>query len=129
MSSQLDHVTVPSRDKEVAARQLAAVLDVPWGTSKAGPFCTVYVNDGLTVDFDETREPFPILHYCFRLPPAEFDAALQRLRDADIPFRSSAHGPDDCRIDTQHGGKIVYWTSPDGHYFELLTVSYARRPS
>jgi hypothetical protein len=129
MSCQLDHVTVPSRDKTAAARQLASILDVPWADSKAGPFCAVYVNDGLTIEFDETREPYPILHYCFRLSPTAFDAALQRLRESNIPYRSSAHGPDDLGIDTQHGGKIVYWTSPDGHYFELLTVSYARRPT
>ena len=25
-------------------------------------------------------------------------------------------------------GCIVYWNQPDGHVWELLTVSYARRP-
>jgi hypothetical protein len=32
------------------------------------------------------------------------------------------------QIDTQHGGSIVYWNEPDGHQWELLTVSYARQP-
>ncbi len=31
------------------------------------------------------------------------------------------------RIDTQHGGSIVYWNEPDGHQWEMLTVSYARQ--
>ncbi len=31
------------------------------------------------------------------------------------------------RINTQHGGSIVYWSEPDGHVWEMLTVSYARR--
>jgi len=31
------------------------------------------------------------------------------------------------RIDTQHGGSIVYWNEPDGHQWEILTVSYARQ--
>jgi hypothetical protein len=26
-----------------------------------------------------------------------------------------------------HGGRIVYWNEPDGHQWEMLTVSYARR--
>ncbi|RYF57560.1 MAG: VOC family protein, partial [Comamonadaceae bacterium] len=29
--------------------------------------------------------------------------------------------------DTAHGGRIVYWNEPDGHQWEMLTVSYARR--
>jgi hypothetical protein len=37
------------------------------------------------------------------------------------------HGPVDSRINTQHGGAIVYWNEPDGHQWEMLTVSYARR--
>jgi hypothetical protein len=31
------------------------------------------------------------------------------------------------RVNTSHGGRIVYWSRPDGHVWEALTVSYARR--
>jgi hypothetical protein len=31
------------------------------------------------------------------------------------------------QINTQHGGSIVYWNEPDGHVWEILTVSYARQ--
>jgi catechol 2,3-dioxygenase-like lactoylglutathione lyase family enzyme len=86
----------------------------------------VYVNDGLTLDFDETSEPFPTQHYCFRVEPAEFDAILGRIRAAGLPYRSSPHGPVDFAVDTAHGGRIVYWSEPDGHVWEILTVSYAR---
>jgi len=34
----------------------------------------------------------------------------------------------DMRINTEHGGRIVYWSEPDGHVWEALTVSYARQP-
>jgi hypothetical protein len=37
------------------------------------------------------------------------------------------HGPVDFQIDTELGGRIVYWNEPDGHQWEMLTVSYARR--
>jgi len=36
------------------------------------------------------------------------------------------HGPWDMKIDTQFGGSGIYWNEPDGHYWEMLTVSYAR---
>lgn len=126
--AHLDHFTVPCRDKTAAATLLADVLGVPWSVATAGPFCAVYINDGLTLDFDETPEPFPILHFCFRVSRDEFDAILGRIRAAGIPYRSAVGGPVDMQIDTQHGGNIVYWNEPDGHQWELLTVSYARQP-
>ena len=51
-----------------------------------------------------------------------------RIRAAAIPYRSNVHGPVDHQINTQHGGNIVYWDEPDGHQWEMLTVSYARQP-
>jgi hypothetical protein len=32
------------------------------------------------------------------------------------------------QINTSHGGQSVYWSEPDGHAWEILTVSYARQP-
>lgn len=129
MTIQLDHFMVPSRNRAAAAKRLAELFGVPWAEAGAvGPFSPVYINDGLTLDFDETTEPFPIHHYCFRVEAAEFEAILGRIRAAGIAFRSTPHGPVDGKINTQHGGSIVYWNEPDGHMWELLTVSYARQP-
>ena len=33
----------------------------------------------------------------------------------------------DMAVNTQYGGRLVYWNEPDGHVWEILTVSYARR--
>jgi hypothetical protein len=128
MTVHLDHLMVPSRDKAAAARLLAELLGVPWSETGVGPFAPVYVNDGLTLDFDEWTGPIPLIHYCFRVDEAGFDAILGRIEAAGIAYRSSVHGPVDSRIDTQHGGRIVYWNEPDGHQWEMLTASYARRP-
>jgi len=128
MTVQLDHLMIPARDKLAAAQLLAGLLDVPWSPSAAGPFVSVYLNDGLTLDFDQWEAPLPMIHYCFRVSPAEFDAILARLQAAGIAYRSRVHAPTDYRVDTAHGGCIVYWNEPDGHQWELLTVSYARQP-
>ncbi len=127
MNIHLDHLMVPSRNKAAAAKLLATLLGVTWGKANVGPFAAVYVNEGLTLDFDETDEPFPLSHYCFRVGQEEFDAILARIKTAGIKYRSTPHGPVDMRINTQHGGSIVYWGEPDGHVWEMLTVSYARR--
>jgi catechol 2,3-dioxygenase-like lactoylglutathione lyase family enzyme len=128
MTVHLDHVMVPCRDKMASAKLLAHLLGVPWAASGIGPFSPVFVNDGLTLDFDETDRPFPLSHFAFRVNDDEFDAILGRIRDAGIAYRSSVHGPVDYGIDSAHGGRIVYWNEPDGHAWEILTVSYARQP-
>jgi hypothetical protein len=128
MSVQLDHAIVPSRDRRAAAELLATLLGVPWAESGVGPFCPVYVNEGLTLDFDQSEGTFPVQHYCFRVSEAEFDGILTRLRTCGIEYRSTPHGPVDRLVNTQHGGRIVYWNEPDGHVWEALTVSYARQP-
>ena len=42
--------------------------------------------------------------------------------------RSSVRGPVDGAINTDYGGRMFYWNDPEGHQWELLTVSYARQP-
>jgi hypothetical protein len=129
MPVELDHAIVPSRHPVESARLLGELLGVPASASGIGPFSPVYVNDGLTLDFIATDETFPVYHFCFRVDEARFDAILSRLRARSIAFRSSVRGPVDHRINTDYGGRMVYWNEPDGHQWEMLTVSYARAPA
>jgi catechol 2,3-dioxygenase-like lactoylglutathione lyase family enzyme len=128
MGIQLDHTIVPARDRKSAAELLATLLGVPWAEAGVGPFCPVYVNDSLTLDFDQSDGPFPIQHYAFRVSDEEFDSIVARLKENGIDYRSTPHGPVDMQVNTQHGARIVYWSKPDGHIWEALTVSYARQP-
>jgi hypothetical protein len=127
MPIELDHTLVPSHHKLASARLLAELLGVPWAESAAGPFSPVFVNEGLTLDFVETADPFPVCHFCFRVGQPEFDAILARIQAAGIAYRSSVRGPADQQVNTDYGGNMVYWNEPDGHQWEMLTVSYARQ--
>lgn len=129
MTVELDHLLVPAKDKKASAKLLADLLGVPWSETGVGPFCPVFVNGGLTLDFDEWSEPIPHIHFCFRVTDPAFDAILARIRESGIAYRSKVHGSVDMRVDTEHGGRIVYWNEPDGHQWEMLTQSYARRPA
>jgi catechol 2,3-dioxygenase-like lactoylglutathione lyase family enzyme len=129
MPIELDHTIVPSHQKLASARLLAGLLGVPWAETGPGPFAPVYVSQGLTLDFIETSEPFPVYHFCFRVSQGEFDAILARIQAAGIKYRSAVRGPEDMRINTDYGGSMVYWNEPDGHQWEMLTVSYARQPA
>lgn len=128
MAACLDHLIVPSKDRVAGARLLAQLLGVPWAEQGAvGPFSPVYVNEGLTLDFDQWDDPIPRLHYCFRVGQDEFDEILARLKAAGIPYRSLPHGREDSTVNPAFGGNLVYWSQPDGHVWELLTVSYERQ--
>jgi hypothetical protein len=124
---QLDHTIVPSHSAAESARRLAELLDVPWAPTSLGPFSPVFVNDGLTLDFIQADEDFPVYHFCFRVSEAEFDAILARIQSAAIPYRSDVRGAGEGRVNTDYGGRMVYWNEPDGHQWEMLTVSYARQ--
>jgi hypothetical protein len=127
VSVQLDHATVPSKNREAAAELLSRLLAVPWSPSGVGPFAHLYVNDGLTLAFDQADGSFPVQHYCFRLTDAEFDGILARLGSMGLAYRSTPHGLTDMQVNTDHGGRIVFWDEPDGHVWEALTESYARQ--
>jgi hypothetical protein len=128
MAIHLDHLIVPSRNRIASARLIAGLLGVPWSEEcSVGPFSPVYVNDGLTLDFAEAPEPFTACHFAFRVDPAEFNEILGRIKAAGIGYRSTPLGPVDMDINTKYGGKAVYWSEPDGHAWEILTVSYARQ--
>lgn len=129
MTIQLDHFIVPSHNKIASAKLLAELLGVPWAESGPGPFAPVYINEGLTLDYIETDEDFPVHHYCFRVGQEEFDAILGRIMAARIKYRSTVHGPVDMQINTQLGGRNIYWNEPDGHQWEMLAASYARPTS
>jgi catechol 2,3-dioxygenase-like lactoylglutathione lyase family enzyme len=127
MAILLDHLIVPSRNPVASAQSLADILDVPWEAER-GHFTPVYVNDSLTLDFAE-RDQFASHHYCFHVSDEEFDGIFARLRAAGIAYRSTPRGDDDMQLNTRMGGRNFYWTDGDGHIWEVLTVSYARRES
>ncbi len=125
MAILLDHVIVPSHQPISSAERLAGLLGVPW-EEQVGHFTPVYINDTLTLDFDES-ERFERHHYCFHVGEAEFDGIFERVRGAGIKHRSTPRGDDDLQINTRMGGRNFYWNDEDGHLWEVLTVSYARR--
>lgn len=101
MGIELDHATVPARDRRASAELLGCLLGVAWAEARVGPFCAVYVNDGLTLDFDQADGPFPVQHYCFRVSEVEFAGIVERLKAKGVPFRSTPHGPVDMQVNTR----------------------------
>jgi hypothetical protein len=80
MTIHLDHFIVSARNKTASGMLLAKLLGVRCGEAQAGPFFAVYINEGLTLDFFETDDAFPIEHYCFRVGDDEFNSILDRIK-------------------------------------------------
>jgi len=92
MTITLNHTIVPARDKEAAARSFAQLFGLNFEGS-SGRFAPVRVNETLTLDFDDQVGAFEIHHYAFHVSDAEFDAILQRVQAAGLPFGSTPLEP------------------------------------
>ncbi len=46
-----------------------------------------------------------------------------------VPWSATGAGPFSPVYVNDYGGSMVYWNEPDGHQWEILTVSYARQPA
>jgi catechol 2,3-dioxygenase-like lactoylglutathione lyase family enzyme len=88
MTITLNHTIVRARDKEAAARFFAAIFGLRFEGS-AGHFAPVRINDTLTLDFADAKGTMTGQHYAFHVSDAEFDAILQRVKDAELAFGSA----------------------------------------
>lgn len=120
MAITLNHTIVPARDKIAAAKFFADLFGLECG--EAGFFAPVQVNGDLHLLFD-TDTGFKPQHYAFHVSDAEFDAIFARITAAGLAYGSEPGAPDNGRLNHWGGGRGVYFRSPDGHLYELMTVA------
>ncbi|GAA2967801.1 VOC family protein [Actinokineospora diospyrosa] len=128
MAIQFNHTIVPARDKRAAAHFLADMLGLP-APVPFGPFYAVTLANGVSLDYAEPGTDFAPTHLAFLVSEAEFDEIYAR-----ITTRGIAHWADPAQnrpdeINTNDGGRGVYFVDPDGHYLEALTVPYGGWPA
>ena len=121
MSVTLNHTIVYCRDKGASSRFLADVLGLQPPTA-FGPFAVVEISNAVSLDFLEGE--VHAQHYAFLVSEPEFDAIFQRLVDRGLPYWADPAQRRANEINTNDGGRGVYWLDPDGHVLEILTVPY-----
>jgi catechol 2,3-dioxygenase-like lactoylglutathione lyase family enzyme len=123
MAVQLNHTIVPARDPQASALFLAEILgrDAP---GRFGPFWTVALDNGVTLDFLHAEAAVPIGHYAFLVSEAEFDTIFGRIRDRALPYWADPMHSRAFEINRNDGGRGVYWNDPDGHSLEIITRPY-----
>jgi len=123
MSVRFDHMLVAATDKLHSARFFAELfgLEEP---QEAGFFMAVELADGVVVNFAEPGGDFPGQHYAFLVDDDTFDGIMERLRARGIQYWADPRGQQLNQINTNHGGRGVYFDDPDGHHLEALTRRY-----
>jgi catechol 2,3-dioxygenase-like lactoylglutathione lyase family enzyme len=119
MTIVLNHTIVPAHDKAESARFFARIFGLK--TERVGYFAPVRINDQTTLLFNDS-DSFDSRHYAFHVSDAEFDAIFDRIKEARLKYGSSPESPDDGTLNHWGGGRGVYFTDPDGHLLELMTV-------
>jgi catechol 2,3-dioxygenase-like lactoylglutathione lyase family enzyme len=125
MPVELNHTIVYCRDKDASARFLAEMLGVG-APSTFGPFRVVEVSNSVSLDFLEGE--VHAQHYAFLVGEAEFDEIHRRLLDRSLPYWADPGQRILNQINTNDGGRGLYWEDPDGHILEILTVPYGGWP-
>jgi extradiol dioxygenase family protein len=123
MSIALNHTIVLAHDKHASAQFLVDVLGLPQPTTY-GPFVVVQVDNEVSLDFaDDHGAPHP-QHYAFLVGEDEFDAIHARIVERGITYWADPFHRQEGVINTNDGGRGLYWDDPNGHNLEILTVPY-----
>ncbi|MEU4392655.1 VOC family protein [Kribbella sp. NPDC023855] len=119
---QLNHTIVHSRDKVESARFLAEILGVADPTPY-GPFLVVQVGE-VSLDFADEGGPITPQHYAFLVDEPEFDVIFGRIQDRALNYWADPFRRRPGEINTNDGGRGVYWQDPNGHILEIITRPY-----
>lgn len=123
MAIEIDHITIPARDKVATMNWMADLLGVAAGPV-VEPFAIVEL-DGCTLDYVDS-EDIQMQHVALRLDDESFDATYQRLADAGIEVFGHPQNPDDPAKGQIYyqpgGGRGFYFKDPDGHFMEIKTA-------
>ena len=122
MPVQLNHTIVHVRDRERSARLLAELLGVA-DPVPYGPFLVVELANDCSLDFMQENGTVHPQHYAFLVSEAEFDEILARIQAYGLPYWADPHHRQPG-INTNDGGRGLYWKDADGHNLEIITVPY-----
>jgi len=119
----LNHTIVNCTDKHASARFVTEVLGLPEPTTY-GPFLVVDLGNGVSLDYADDHGEVRPQHYAFLVSEDDFDQIHGRIVERGLHYWADPfhHRPD--QINTNDGGRGLYWDDPDGHNLEILTVPY-----
>jgi catechol 2,3-dioxygenase-like lactoylglutathione lyase family enzyme len=123
MTVSFNHMMIAARDRQASAVFFTDLFGLP-APEDSGMFAVVRLADEAMLLFAEPGIEFPGQHYAFLVDDETFDRLVARLRDDQIPHWADPRGRLMNQINTNHGGRSVYFDDPSGHHLEALTRPY-----
>ena len=123
MSVKLNHTIVHCTDKHASARFLVEILGLPEPTTY-GPFVVVQVDNEVSLDYADDHGRPHSQHYAFMVSDPEFDEIHGRIVERGLTYWADPFHRGVNEINTNDGGRGLYWDDPDGHNLEIITVPY-----
>jgi catechol 2,3-dioxygenase-like lactoylglutathione lyase family enzyme len=127
MAVHLNHTIVWARDKQATAQFLADVLGLGPPVS-FGPFQIVRTANDVSLDVLETSGDIAGQHYAFLISEHEFDDIFGRIRERGLAYWADPDHHRSGEINTNDGGRGVYFEDPNGHSLEIITRPYSSGP-
>ena len=110
-------------DRDRTADFLVDILGLGPATTY-GPFRVVALANGVSLDVVGSSGPVHPQHYAFLVSEEEFDLIWARIRERDLVFWADPFHRRPAEINTNDGGRGLYWQDPDGHSLEIITRPY-----
>jgi len=120
MPAELNHTIVWSSDQKVSATFLAEMLGRP-PPERFARFDVVQLDNGVSLDFADGEGPIRPQHYAFLIDEADFDAVLGRIKARGLEHWADPARRQAGQINHRNGGRGVYFSGPDDHFYEVLT--------
>ena len=128
MAVQLNHTIIKARDAAGSAAFLSQLL----GTAPPEhlpPFHEVKLGNGVAMDYMDVDHDVDGQHYAFIVTEPEFDEIFGRIQAQGIEYFADPHAKRPGEINRHDGGRGVYWSDPEGHWLEMITVPYGGWPA
>jgi catechol 2,3-dioxygenase-like lactoylglutathione lyase family enzyme len=119
---QLNHTLVNVRDKAESSTFFAEILGLAPATPY-GPFLVLQVDNDVSLDFIDVEELHP-QHYAFLVTEPEFDEIHARITARGLTYWADPACSRPDEINTNDGGRGLYWQEPSGHLLEIITRPY-----
>ncbi|MGC2347205.1 MAG: VOC family protein [Mycobacterium sp.] len=123
MPIAFNHTIVAARDKRESAEFVSELFGLP-NPAPFGRFLAVQLEHGATLDYADTAEEIHPQHYAFLVSEDDFDAIYGKIRLRGLQHWADPGGQRPGEINTNDGGRGVYFRDPGGHFLEILTRPY-----
>ena len=123
MTAELNHTIIWSTDQERSAAFLADVLNRS-APKRIGRFSVVELDNGVAMDFATPDKEITPQHYAFLVDDDGFDHGMRSIMAHKLPYWADPARTRLNEINHKDGGRGVYFSDPDGHLLELITIPY-----